>query len=65
MELLTVREVARLIKLSSRQVYKLSAMGSLPRPVKLGRSTRWREVDIATFVANGCRMDAAAEGARP
>ena len=44
--LLRDREVAQLLGLSVRQVWKLTASGELPEPVKLGRSTRWRERDL-------------------
>jgi len=56
MELLTVRQVAAMLKLSTRQVFKLSTSGRLPEPVKLARSTRWRESDIARWIESGCDM---------
>lgn len=55
-ELLTVQEVAEALKVSARQVWKLTASGRLPQPVRLGRSVRWRAADLATFVAGGCDM---------
>ena len=55
-ELLTVREVAELLKISARQVWKLAASGRLPGPMRLGRSVRWRADDLAAFIAAGCDM---------
>ena len=67
-ELLTVREVARLLKLSTRQIWKLSSAGKLPAPVRLGRSVRWRASDLARFLAVGAdpaRYDGELAGVRP
>lgn len=49
--LLTVGEVARLLSVSTRQVWKLRASKRLPPGVKLSRSARWRASDIARFIA--------------
>ena len=55
-ELLKVAEVAALLKVSTRQIWKLAASGRLPTPVRLGRSVRWRAADIDAFVERGCDM---------
>jgi len=49
--LLAVDDVARLLSCSRRNIYRLSDSGALPRPVKLGRLTRWRREDIERWVA--------------
>ena len=64
MELLTVRDVAAALRLSQRQVWKLSASGRLPKPLKIGRSARWRRADIEAYVERGCRMPEPAAGGR-
>lgn len=46
LELLTAREVARILRLSLATVRRLSARGGLPPPVRLGRSVRWRKSDV-------------------
>lgn len=56
-ELLTVGEVARLLKVSIRQVWKLKSSGRICPPVHVGRSVRWRAEDIARFIEFGCDMD--------
>lgn len=53
-----VRDVAARLRLSTRSIYKLAASGRLPRPVKVGGATRWRESDLAAFLAAGCDMRA-------
>lgn len=53
-ELLTVREVAALVKLSARQIYKMVSAGRMPPPLKVGRSTRWRADDVRRWIVDGC-----------
>ncbi len=55
-ELLTVREVAKTLKVSARQIWKLHSSGRLPAAVRLARSCRWREADISRFIDAGCDM---------
>lgn len=54
MELLTVKDVAKALRVSPRQVWKLSSSGRLPAPVRLSRSVRWRSADIKRWVELGC-----------
>lgn len=54
--LLRVRDVARLLAISVRGVWRLAGMGQIPLPVKVGGSTRWRAVDIHRLIAGtGCQ----------
>jgi excisionase family DNA binding protein len=53
-ELLTVKQVAALLKCSMRMVWRLRDGGHLPTPVRLGRAVRWRAGDIAAWVEAGC-----------
>ena len=55
-ELLTVRELANALKISTRQCWKLLSSGRLPAPVRLARSCRWRAADISRFIDAGCDM---------
>jgi prophage regulatory protein len=56
-ELLKAREVARRLGISVRTVWKWTAEGELPPPVRLGRVTRWRRRDIEAFQdARQCRV---------
>ena len=50
--LLTVEEVARILCVSKRTIWRLVASGELPPPVKVGkRLRRWRLQDIEDFVS--------------
>ncbi len=50
--LLSVKQVAELLALSSRTVWRLVSAGELPEPVRIGRAARWRMEDIEEFVVD-------------
>jgi excisionase family DNA binding protein len=50
--LLTDAEVAILLAISRRQVWRLVNTGELPPPIRFGRSTRWRRNDIERCLNN-------------
>ncbi len=52
--LLTVGDVARLLRCSQRSVYRLSDAGRMPRPVRLGALVRWSRTSIEEWVEQGC-----------
>ncbi len=54
MELLSVRELANRLKVSTRHVWSLLSSGRLPEPVRVGRSVRWRADDIDQWIRLGC-----------
>lgn len=49
-QLLTVEDVAGLLKLHVRSVWRAASAGLLPKPIKVGGSTRWRLVDIQAYI---------------
>ncbi len=50
--LLTVREVALLLSVSTRTVWRLVSAGELVRPVALGSVARWRRGDVEAFATS-------------
>lgn len=54
-ELLTIRELARVLKLSPRSIWRLVKNHQLPAPVRIGGSIRWRADDITHWIGDGCR----------
>ena len=51
MQLLTIVDVGRMLKLSVRSIYRLQKDGDLPAAIRIGpRAARWKEADIAAFV---------------
>lgn len=52
--LLTVDDVARLLKVSIRSVCRMRSAGHLPKAVNVLGSVRWRRTDIEAWVAADC-----------
>ena len=53
--LMTIKDVSKLLALSSRQCSRLRDSGQMPPPVKIGgRSVRWRNTDLEAWVEAGC-----------
>lgn len=63
-KLLDVRAVAGLLGCSVRHVYRLSDVGRMPRPIKLGGLCRWSRSAICDWIATGCPNAIEAKGAR-
>ncbi len=61
--LLDVCDVARMLGLSSRSVWRLRDRGALPQPVRLSGSVRWRRDELDAWIAGGC-VPVAKGGAR-
>ena len=51
---LSVAEVAELLNVSTRHIWKLHATGRLPAPIRLGRSVRWRADELRAWLEAGC-----------
>jgi excisionase family DNA binding protein len=49
-ELLRSREVARRLDISVRTVWRWTARGELPAPIRMGRVTRWRRIDVEEYL---------------
>lgn len=52
--LLTVRDVARWLRISTRQVWRLLSGGKLPRPLRLGGAVRWQGEELRRWLSAGC-----------
>jgi len=52
--LLTVKEVAEMLGLSERTIYRLADSGAMPRPVKIGAAVRWRRNELDQWIEEGC-----------
>jgi excisionase family DNA binding protein len=48
--MLTIQDVADLLKVSPRQIHNLVKRRQVPQPFKLGRSVRFRLLDIRRFI---------------
>jgi prophage regulatory protein len=48
--LLTMREVERLTGFKKSSVYSFIEAGDFPRPIKIGRSSRWPSGDVSHWI---------------
>jgi prophage regulatory protein len=48
------RELAEMLDVSLRQVWRLNSAGKLPRPVRLGGSVRWNRAEVMAWFEGGC-----------
>lgn len=53
-QMLTKKEVADLIKATTRHVEKMVAAGKMPRPMYIGKSVRWKKDTVQNWLAQGC-----------
>ena len=52
--LISVEELARILKISPRSVWRLLSAGKLVAPVRIGGAVRWRYYEIRTWIDAGC-----------
>lgn len=48
--LISLKEAAQILCLSLRAIYRLIANGELPKPVRIGRSSRLYESDLQKYL---------------
>lgn len=51
---ISARELAGMLDVSLRQVWRLNASGKLPRPLRIGGSVRWNRAEIQQWFEAGC-----------
>ena len=52
--LLNAKELAGMLNMSERSLWRNLSAGKIPEPVRIGGSTRWRHEEIDRWIANGC-----------
>jgi excisionase family DNA binding protein len=52
--MLDVANVADMLGVSTRHVYRLADSGRMPRPIKLGGANRWDRLTLEQWVSDGC-----------
>ncbi|MFC1738562.1 helix-turn-helix transcriptional regulator [Planctomycetota bacterium] len=55
-QLLSAKQLAKMLSLSPRTVFRLRSSRKLPFPVCVGGSVRWRLSDIELFLDCNCNM---------
>ena len=51
---ISAKDYARRYSLSQRTIFRLTAAGKLPRPVRIGGAVRWRLADIELWEKLNC-----------
>jgi excisionase family DNA binding protein len=52
--LIDVVQAAKMLSVNRSTVFKLTSVGKFPRPVKLGRATRWPKEELLAWIKAGC-----------
>ncbi len=52
--LLSADELAEVLDIGVRTLWRMDACGKLPRPVSIGRLRKWRRREIEAWVEAGC-----------
>ena len=52
--LLTVSQVARLVGVAPRTVWRMLADGRTPHPIRVGRLVRFRASEVDAWIKSGC-----------
>jgi excisionase family DNA binding protein len=61
--LLTVEDLAKLLRVSVRTVWRLRRNACLPHPVKIGGGVRWRISDVKAWIEQDCKPSTSAREA--
>ncbi|QDU55917.1 helix-turn-helix transcriptional regulator [Aeoliella mucimassa] len=48
---ITVKQLAELLQVKRNTIYRWLEIGELPQPFRVGRSVRWLDTTIATWLA--------------
>lgn len=53
-KMLNAKDMARVLSLCERTIWRLAKKGLLIPPVRIGKSCRWIEKDVVKWVKDGC-----------
>lgn len=51
-QLLNIKDVSTALNISTATIWRLIKAGTIPAPIKIGGSTRWRRSDIEAIFAS-------------
>ncbi len=52
--LITATELAQMMRVSVRTLWRLLSAGRIPAPIRIGGNARWRVEEIDRWIAEGC-----------
>jgi len=47
-------DVARIMGVSVRTLWRMLSAGKVPSPLRIGRNTRWRASELTAWIDRGC-----------
>ncbi len=50
----SARELANMLGISLRQIWRLNSAGKLPKPIRIGGSVRWNRLEVMDWFRAGC-----------
>ncbi len=50
---ISAKELANMLNVSLRQIWRLNATGKLPKPLRLNGSVRWSRKEVEAFIEAG------------
>ena len=53
-KMITAEDLANLMQISERTLWRLLSGGKIPQPVRIGRNTRWRLAEVEEWIQRGC-----------
>lgn len=53
----TAKQLAMMLQISKRTLFRMRSAGRLPKPVRVGGIVRWRLEDVRNWIANGCPVE--------
>ncbi|TWT96905.1 Helix-turn-helix domain protein [Botrimarina colliarenosi] len=63
--LLTAAQVAGLLQIGERTVWRLLSAGAIVAPVRIGGATRWRRGSLERWIDAGCPRPGETTGGEP
>lgn len=51
---MTADELAALLSVSKRTIWRMKVLGTLPEAIRLGRSIRWQRTAVLEWIERGC-----------
>ncbi len=59
--LIAAADVARLLDVSTRTLWRQLSAGQIPKPVRFGGTVRWRLEEVRQWISEGCPLPRARE----
>ena len=51
--MLNVKDLSKCLRVSTRQIHRMSKSATIPRPLRIGGCTRWRAAEVAAWLRAG------------